>query len=177
MRRSLGAALAALVGVSLLGGWGSAAAQEGPALAVRQVDATDPEAVQVTFTYAGDRDDLSDLVVREGGDLVDTSTAVPLADQQSLGIVLVIDASRSMQDGALIERVLEAARTFVNGKAASDPIAIVTFARPGSSRTSRPTRPRSSPPSMTSPWATTPPSTTGSSGRLRCSRNRSSSPT
>jgi tight adherence protein B len=127
MRRALGAALAALVGLLTLGGWGSAAAQEGPALAVRQVDATDPEAVQVTFTYAGDRDDLTDLVVREGGAIVDTSTAVPLGEQQALGIVLTIDVSRSMQEGALIERVLEAARAFVNDKAVSDQIAIVTF--------------------------------------------------
>jgi tight adherence protein B len=127
MRRTFGAALAALIGLLALGGWGSAAAQEGPNLAVRQVDATDPEAVQITFTYAGDRDDLSDLVVREGGNLVDTSPAVPLSDQQALGIVLTIDVSRSMQEGALIERVLEAARAFVRGKAISDQIAIVTF--------------------------------------------------
>jgi tight adherence protein B len=131
MRKALALALAALIGcVALLTGLAPAGAQDGnQALAVREVDATDPTAVRITFTYAGDRNDLTDLAVREAGNLVDTSTAVPLGDQQSLGIVLAIDASGSMQEGALIERVLEAARAFIDGKAASDQIAIVTFNR------------------------------------------------
>lgn len=128
MRRLGRAALAlALVVLTLALGLGSSSAQDQPALTIRSVDATDPANVQVTFSYAGDRNDLSDLTVRESGDLVEATTAVPLSDQQALGVVLVIDVSGSMADGALIERVLEAARSFVEGKAVADQIAIVTF--------------------------------------------------
>ncbi len=129
MRRLAGFLLAALIaGLTLLVGLGPATAQDADsALLVREVDATDPAAVTITFSYAGDRNDLTDLAVREAGNLVDTTTAVPLDDQQSLGIVLAIDASGSMQEGALIERVLEAAQAFIDGKAASDQLAIVTF--------------------------------------------------
>mgnify|MGYP000710497171 CR=1 FL=1 len=129
MRRAA-VGLLVLLAAALVMPWGSSAgAQEGSALAVRAVDATDPTAVEVTFTYAGDRNDLRDLAIREGGTLVDTNTAVPLGEQQALGIALVIDTSGSMKEGALIERVLEAAHSFVEGKAASDQVAIVTFDR------------------------------------------------
>src|SRR5690606_23759299 len=94
MRRYAKATLALLVaGFTLLAGLAFASAQQGSALTVRDVDATDPEAVQVTFSYAGDRNDLTDLAIREDGDIVETTTAVPLSDQQSLGVVLAIDAS------------------------------------------------------------------------------------
>jgi len=128
--RRLGRAVLALVLVGLtvaLGLGTPTGAQEQPALTIRSVDATDPENVEVTFSYAGDRADLADLAVRESGDLVEASTAVPLSDQQALGVVLTIDVSGSMEEGALIERVLEAARAFIDGKAAADQIAIVTF--------------------------------------------------
>jgi tight adherence protein B len=128
MRRAAGLALAALLALAtLVAGVDRASAQEAPVLSVREVDATDPSAVQVTFTYAGDRNDLTDLAVREGDRLVDTNTAVPLSDQQSLGIVLVIDASGSMEDSGLIGPVLDAAHAFVDEKSASDQVAIVSF--------------------------------------------------
>lgn len=129
MRRLGRAALAlSLVVLTLLIGLAPSSAQDGDSdLVIRSVDATDPANVQVTFSYQGDRNDLADLAVRESGDLVENTTAIPLSDQQSLGVALVIDVSGSMAGGALIERVLEAARAFVEGKAASDQIAIVTF--------------------------------------------------
>ncbi|MFZ6002382.1 MAG: type II secretion system F family protein [Actinomycetota bacterium] len=127
MRRAGLALLGLVLGALALGVQAPASAQEGPAISIREVDATDPESVEVTFTYAGDRNDLTDLVVREADRVVDASTAVPLSDQQSLGIVLAIDTSGSMREGALIERVLEAVTAFVADKATSDQIAIVTF--------------------------------------------------
>ena len=42
---------------------------------------------------AGERDDLADLTVREDDELVEATAAVPLDDQQALGVVLVIDSS------------------------------------------------------------------------------------
>lgn len=130
MRRLAGAAVALLLAAcGLLAGLGAAAAQEESAVSIRAIDATDPDTVEVTFTYAGDRNDLTDLVVREGDRIVDARSAVPLADQQALGIVLAIDASRSMEEGALIQRVIEAAHAFVDGVSARDQIALVTFSR------------------------------------------------
>lgn len=130
MRRAFAlVALALAVLLALVPGSAPAGAQDAPTISIRAVDATDPEAVKVTFTYAGDRNDLTDLVIREQGDVVESTTAVPLSDQQQLGIVLVIDSSTSMETGALIERVLDAARAFVDGKAAADQIAIVSFSR------------------------------------------------
>lgn len=123
----LAAALVVLVG--LLVGVVPATGQDAPVLGIRDIDATDQESVEVTFFYAGDRGDLTGLTVREDGDQVDTDTAVPLDDQETLGVVLVIDASGSMEQGALIERVKEAASAFVAAKAPTDQIAVVSFAR------------------------------------------------
>src|SRR5688572_7623548 len=109
MRRALLALSALVVGVLVLGA-PTARAQDGESrIGIRQVDSTDSSAVEVTFFYSGDRADLADLTVREDGKLVEAESAVPLQDQQSLGVVLVIDASRSMAENALIERVREAA--------------------------------------------------------------------
>ncbi len=131
MMRRVAAALLLAAACGLVGAFGSAPAdaQDGSssALTVREVDATNPAAVSVTFTYSGDRNDLRDLVVREDDRIVQTSAAVPLSDQRALGIVLVIDSSASMQQGALIERVLDGARAFVGDKSAVDQIAIVSF--------------------------------------------------
>lgn len=130
MRRVAAALLltvACAVGGALLTGPAVAQDSGSSGLAVREVDATNPAAVSVTFTYSGDRNDLRDLVVREGDRIVQTSSAAPLSDQRALGIVLVIDSSNSMQQGNLIERVLDGARAFVAGKSLVDQIAIVTF--------------------------------------------------
>jgi tight adherence protein B len=128
MRRA-GLALVALTlgSILLLGGAPARAQDGGSAISIRQVDSTDPEAVSVTFFYSGERAALADLTVREDGEVVDAEPAVPLDDQQSLGVVLAIDASTSMARNALIERVREAAHAFVEDKAATDQIAIVTF--------------------------------------------------
>ncbi|MEX2293189.1 MAG: type II secretion system F family protein [Acidimicrobiales bacterium] len=126
--RALLAPLVVLLGIgAMLLASGTASAQATSALSVRSVDARNPEAVQVTFTYVGDRRDLTGLAVREGDVLVRAQAAVPLADQRALGIALVIDASTSMKTDGLIDRVLDAAHAFVDGKAASDQIAVVAF--------------------------------------------------
>ncbi len=126
MRRAL---LAVAVGVVLFAAGGPAQAQDtdDSALGIRQVDSTDSAAVEVTFFYTGERDALTDLTVREGDRVVEATPAVPLDDQQSLGVVLVIDSSKSMEANALIERVREAAHAFVDAKAVTDQIAIVNF--------------------------------------------------
>lgn len=133
MRRFAAVVLAAAASVvlllSALGPVGAQDAPEEAPLVIRQVDATDPAAVRVTFAYEGDRNDLRDLTLREDGDTVETTTAVPLADRRGLAVVLVIDASTSMQDSSLFTPVLEAAREFVAAKSPQDQIAIVSFNR------------------------------------------------
>ncbi len=130
MRRALAAVAAGLALVAvLLMGLAPVGAQQEPRgdLAIRQVDATDLDEVEVTFFYSGDRNDLSGLALREDGRLLETTAAVPLDDERAMGVVLAIDASKSMEADALIERVLEAAHAFVDAKAPTDQIAIVTF--------------------------------------------------
>ncbi|MET0904209.1 MAG: VWA domain-containing protein, partial [Acidimicrobiales bacterium] len=127
MRRALVAVAALVGGLLLLGGAPARAQDSDSQLGIRQVDSTDAEAVSVTFFYTGERDDLADLTVREDDRIVDASSAVPLDDQQALGVVLVIDSSLSMEENALIERVRDAANQFVDDKAVTDQIAIVNF--------------------------------------------------
>jgi len=131
MRRLRAVVGAGLVFLALAGsGLSLAGAQdEGSRLGIREVDATDPAAVQVTFFYSGDRNDLADISLREDGRLIEATPAVPFDDTKSLGVVLVMDASGSMATGALIERVREAAHAFVDAKSVTDQIAIVSFNR------------------------------------------------
>ena len=98
---------------------------------------------------------------------------MPLDDQQALGIVLVIDASESMEEDALIERVKEAAHEFVDAKAATDQIAdrrastTTVDGRPGlHHRQGR----CSTRPSTTSPSSRAPRCRTASCGRRRSYR-------
>ena len=128
MRRALAGLLALFALAATLGvGVSASSAQDSTRLGIRDIDATDADEVTVTFFYSGDRDNLRNLAVRDGDRVVDASAAVPLADQQAIGIVLLIDASPSMQEDALIERVKEAALTFVDEKSATDQIAVVSF--------------------------------------------------
>jgi tight adherence protein B len=131
MRRALLALVAAAGSLLFVAGapaLATASAQDtDSALGIRDVDSTDPSAVEVTFFYTGERDALADLTVREDGNQVEFTPAVPLDDQQDLGVVLVIDSSKSMEENALIERVREAAHVFVDSKAPTDQIAVVSF--------------------------------------------------
>jgi tight adherence protein B len=96
-------------------------------LGIREIDATGEDTVTATFFYQGDRSDLGELAVRVDGQLVSTEAATPLDEDRSLGIVLLIDTSQSMETNAAIVRAKEAAATFVANKAPNDQIAIVTF--------------------------------------------------
>ena len=97
-------------------------------LAIRSIDATDPDDVTVSFFYTGDRDDVGETAVRVDGSLVeDASEAVPLEGGRPLGVVLLIDTSLSMNDGAAIERARDAALSFIENKDPDDRVAVVSF--------------------------------------------------
>jgi tight adherence protein B len=80
------------------------------------------------LTLPADRQLLAnDLEVRENGDSVSDVVVVPANEAgDRFGVVLLIDASRSMQ-GQAIEGAMEAARAFVSQRSPSQPVAIVTF--------------------------------------------------
>jgi tight adherence protein B len=118
------AATALLTGLSSVG-----AQQDAPILGIRDIDATNQESVEVTFFYGGERADLSGLTVREAGNQVEATTAIPFDDQEQLGVVLLIDASTSMEVDGRITALKQAAIEFIQAKAPTDQIAVVSFAR------------------------------------------------
>jgi tight adherence protein B len=116
------AAPAAWVGAQTAPGSGTAAD-----FGIREIDATNPDAVKVTFFYQGNRTDLGSLTVRVNDRQVVSEPAKPLGDDRSLGVVLLIDTSKSMETNAAIERAKEGAIAFVNNKSPDDSVAIVHF--------------------------------------------------
>lgn len=96
-------------------------------LVVRSIDGTDREAVEAEFIWTGNRAQVPDLVVREDGKVVDSTSPVRLDDQQDFGIVLVIDTSVSMEDGNAFQTAIDAAAGFIEAKEPADQIAIVGF--------------------------------------------------
>jgi VWFA-related protein len=122
----LAAAFVVLAGIAA-GTGAVAGAQEGTELIVREVDGTDLSAVQITFLYGGDRDDLASLTVRENGRQVETSAPAPLQEGSEQGVVLLVDVSGSMSENAAIERAREAAAAYISDRGPSERIAVVTF--------------------------------------------------
>jgi tight adherence protein B len=94
---------------------------------IREIDATNPDAVKVTFFYQGNRNDLGGLTVRVNDRQVPSESAKPLGDDRNLGVVLLIDTSKSMETNAAIERAKEGAIAFVKNKSPQDSVAIVHF--------------------------------------------------
>ena len=111
MRRAL-FALSAAFGLLLIVAGSPARAQDGDSALTIRGGSTPPtrrpSRSRSSTPETGPR--CADLTVREDEQVVDNTSAVPLDDQQSLGVVLVIDSSKSMERNALIERVREAAR-------------------------------------------------------------------
>ena len=99
------------------------------AIVVRSVDGRDPDNVVVEFFYDGARNNVPDLVIREDGRVVDSTTPIRLDDEGEFGIVLAIDTSGSMGENAAFERAKDAAKAFIQNKDADDQIAIVGFDR------------------------------------------------
>lgn len=127
-RSSFLAALLALVGLLAVAPGAGAQAEAEERIGIREVDATDPDDVQVTFFYGGDRAAAADVTLRQGDAVLQPNgPVVPFDDDRSLGVVLLIDVSGSMEANAAIERAREAALAFVEGKAAADQIAVVAF--------------------------------------------------
>lgn len=114
--------------VVALGLVGPAGAQQGDdTLVIRALDGRDPSEVVAEFLWTGDRAQVPDLVVRENGAVVDSTSPVRLDDTQDFGIVLAIDTSESMEDDNAFQQALVAAEQFVDAKEPDDQVAVVGF--------------------------------------------------
>lgn len=127
LHRWLPVALLALVAVAV-GLVGPVGAQQGdPTLVIRSLDGRDPSAVRAEFLWTGDRAQVPDLVVRENGTVVESTSPVRLDDDQDFGIVLAIDTSGSMEQDNAFQQAIGAAKGFIEAKEPSDQIAIIGF--------------------------------------------------
>jgi tight adherence protein B len=120
----LGAVAIALMAAAPVGAQGD---DQGENLAIRAVDGRNPDVVEVEFFYDGPRENVPDLVVRENGEVVTSTTPVRLDDSEQFGIVLAIDTSGSMEKNAAFERAIDASKEFIENKEADDEVAIVSF--------------------------------------------------
>lgn len=112
-----------------LGLFAPASAQDsGDSLVIRSLDGRDPGAVVAEFLWTGDRAQVPDLVVRENGEVVESTSPVRLDETQDFGIVLAIDTSASMEEANAFQQAVAAAEEFVRAKESDDRVAVVGFA-------------------------------------------------
>ena len=117
--------VATVVAVGLVGPAG--AQQSDDTLVIRALDGRDPGEVVAEFLWTGDRAQVPDLVIRENGTVVESTSPVRLDDAQDFGIVLAIDTSESMEEENAFQQAIVAAEEFVEAKEPGDQIAIVGF--------------------------------------------------
>ena len=97
-------------------------------LAVRSVDATERKAVDVTFLYTGEPDDLSQLTIREDGALIKGVDLTPLQKtDQGLATVYVVDLSSSMEKDGVLTDVKKGMKDVFSRLPSGDEAAIVSF--------------------------------------------------
>ncbi len=116
------ACLVVLVGPAVL-------AQEEPSpLAIRRVDASNPEQVAIDLIWTGQRDALTDITIREEGRERPHSTPEPLsATDVPRGMVVVVDTSRSMATNGGVRMTQETLRTMIDELGEGEPMGIVSF--------------------------------------------------
>ncbi|MGH3019206.1 MAG: type II secretion system F family protein [Gaiellaceae bacterium] len=124
-RHAILAALLALAGLLA-----PAAGAEGELRLTEAGNTRFPDRSYVLTLPAGMSLDESRVDVLENGELVDALSVVPVGEaaEGEFGVVLVIDASNSMQ-GAAITGAVEAARAFVEQRGPNQLVAILTFNR------------------------------------------------
>lgn len=128
--RVLGALAATFVSC-LLFAVGPAVAQEGPdtsPLSVRQVDATDPEAVAVDVIWTGDRAAVTEATIRENGR---ERTHQPPEPLSAVGIetamVVIVDTSPSMATNGGVRQTQETLRTMIDALEGGEAMGIVGY--------------------------------------------------
>ncbi len=130
--RLLGALSASFVACLLVAVGPAVVAQESEGetspLSVRQVDATDPDAVAVDVIWTGDREAVTDATIREGGRERQHEPPKPLsAVGVETAMVVVVDTSRSMAGNGGIRKTEETLRTMIDALEGGEAMGIVGF--------------------------------------------------
>jgi tight adherence protein B len=129
--RVLGALAASFVSCLLLAvGPAVVAQEEGDTspLSVRQVDATDPDAVAVDVIWTGDREAVTDATIREEGREREHEPPEPLsAVGVETAMVVVVDLSRSMATNGGVRQTQETLATMIDALEGGEAMGIVGF--------------------------------------------------
>ncbi|HMJ78961.1 MAG TPA: type II secretion system F family protein, partial [Iamia sp.] len=128
--RLLGVMAASFVTCLLVAVGPAVVAQEGETspLSVRQVDATDPDAVAVDVIWTGDREAVTDATIREGGRERPHDPPEPLsAVGVETAMVVVVDTSRSMAGNGGVRKTQETLRTMIAALEGGEAMGIVGF--------------------------------------------------
>ena len=125
-RLALAAAVLGTVAASLLPV--GAASGATPALAVRSIDATNKDAVKLTFLWSGDPADLSKLTLREAGQVKQVTDLTDLGKTDThLGTVVVVDTSGSMNDDGTLAAVKKDLAKMAASLPSGDQLGIVSY--------------------------------------------------
>lgn len=117
------ACLLVLVGPAVL-----AQSEDASPLTIRRVDATNPEAVAVDLIWTGDREALTDVTIREGGQERPNQEPVPLSTAGvKPAIVVAVDVSRSMAGNGGVAQTQETLRTMVDELEDGEAMGLVSF--------------------------------------------------
>lgn len=97
-------------------------------LQISRIDATDPAAVKVRFTWNGDITALTSMTVRQNGNQVQASNPEELSpDQVDRATVLVLDQSGSMVSSGGLDVAVSKTRQMINDMPPNAQFGIVTF--------------------------------------------------
>jgi tight adherence protein B len=97
-------------------------------LSVRQVDATDPDAVHVDVIWTGDREAVTNATIREGGEEREHQPPEPLsAAGVETAMVVAVDTSRSMARNGGVRQTQETLRTMIDALEGGEAMGIVGF--------------------------------------------------
>lgn len=124
------AAVAAVLLVGLVGSGPAAVAQdaEPSPLVIREIDATDPDAVEVGIIWNGQRAALDDLAVREGGQEREREPVVPLSKTGvETALVVAVDTSRSMARNGGVAETQETLLGMIDDLEGNEAMGLVTF--------------------------------------------------
>lgn len=130
MSRRLGGLAAVFVALLIVAVGPAVVGQETDAspLSVRQVDATDPDAVHVDVIWTGDREAVTNATIREGGEEREHQPPEPLsAAGVETAMVVAVDTSRSMARNGGVRQTQETLRTMIDALEGGEAMGIVGF--------------------------------------------------
>lgn len=124
-----GVAAAFIAGLVVLVGPAALAQEDGLSpLVIRQVDATDPDAVEVELIWNGERSALDELTVREDGQEREHAPVVPLSKTGvETSMVVAVDTSQSMARNGGVAETQETLLAMIDELQGDEAMGLVTF--------------------------------------------------